>query len=122
MARSAAGRTRTSPATRPSTRSAPTTMTAARSVLMRSVAALLEQRGEAAEVDGDEDALGLGRQQVADVARAPGEDLAPLDPVHTADERQLAVQRCRVAVADGERAGHARAAGEGLRHPQDLVE
>ena len=82
-------------------------------------------RGAAAKRSGgdrDEDALGLGGEQVAGVQQAGGEDLAALLAVEAALEAEVGVQRRGLAVADRERAGHARRARERLGRAEDLVE
>src|SRR6185312_14307646 len=73
------------------------------------------------EVDRHEDAFGLRAKQVADVECARDERLLALDPHRAADKRYLPMQRRRLAVADGQRAGHTAVAGQRLRHSQDFV-
>ena len=84
--------------------------------------ALGHHLGDALEVDTDEQRVGLGGDGRAVVATSGREDLASLDPLERADEAEIAMQRRRVAVADGQRARHAGLAAQGLCHPEHLVE
>src|SRR5579884_4337344 len=78
--------------------------------------------GDPVQVDRDEHPLGLGDELPVEEAATDSGRLAALDGDDLALDPQLAVQRRRPPVADGQGSGHSGLAAERLGHAQQLVE